>query len=90
MFNYELSDDLQLKIKKLVKKDWERVRMINRKIREIINNDSETIKRYKNLKNNLSDFKRVHIDNSFVLTFKVDVANNFILFVDFDHHDNIY
>ena len=64
--------------------------MINKKIKEIVNNDSETIKRYKNLRHNLSDLKRVHIDKSFVLTFKVDITNNFILFYDFDHHDKIY
>ena len=51
---------------------------------------SNSIKRYKNLRHDLSDFKRVHIDKSFVLTFKVDLANNFILFYDFDHHDKVY
>lgn len=34
--------------------------------------------------------KRVHIDTHFVLTFNVNKEKNFILFVDFDHHDNIY
>ena len=90
MFNFALSDELTLKIKKLVKKDKKKVEIINKKVKEIINNDSETIKRYKNLRHDLSDFKRVHIDKSFVLTFKVDLASNFILFVDFDHHDNVY
>ena len=90
MFNFGLSDKLKLIIKKLERKDKEKVIIINKKIREIVNNDSETIKRYKNLRHDLSDFKRVHIDKSFVLTFKVDLANNFILFYDFDHHDNIY
>lgn len=90
MFNFDLSVKLKLIISKLVKKDRKKIEIINKKIKEIINNDSETIKRYKNLRHNLSDLKRVHIDNHFVLTFKVDVANNFILFWDFDHHDKIY
>ena len=90
MFRYDFSDELKLKISKLVKKDKKKVEIINKKIKEIVNNDTETIKRYKNLKHDLSDFKRVHIDKSFVLAFKVDLANNFILFVDFDHHDKIY
>ena len=80
----------KIKLNKLAKKDRERLKIINKKIKEIINNDSETIKRYKNLRYDLSDLKRVHIDRSFVLTFKVDLKNNFILFVDFDHHDRIY
>ena len=90
MFKYDFSDELKLKISKLVKKDKKKVEIINKRIKEIVNNDVETIKRYKNLKHGLSDFKRVHIDKSFVLAFKVDLANNFILFVDFDHHDKIY
>ena len=90
MFKYDFSDELKLKISKLVKKDKKKVEIINRKVKEIVNNNAETIKRYKNLKHDLSEFKRVHIDKSFVLAFKVDLANNFILFVDFDHHDKIY
>lgn len=38
----------------------------------------------------MKEFKRIKIDKSFVLTFKVDLRNNFILFVDLDHHDNVY
>ena len=90
MFSFDLTDELKLKIKKLVKKDKKKTEIINKKIREIINNDSETIRRYKNLKHDLSGFKRVHIDKHFVLVFKVDIKNNFILFADFDHHDNVY
>ncbi|MEK6856264.1 MAG: addiction module toxin RelE [Nanoarchaeota archaeon] len=90
MFKYIFSESLEFKIKKLVKKDRKKADIIYKKVKEIINNDFETIKRYKNLRHELSDFKRVHIDRSFVLTFKVDIANNFILFWDFDHHDNIY
>ena len=90
MFNFDISDKLKLILSKLVKKDKKKAEIINKKIKEIINNDSETIKRYKNLRHDLSEFKRVHIDKHFVLTFKVDLANNFILFYDFDHHDKIY
>jgi mRNA interferase RelE/StbE/toxin YoeB len=90
MFSFDLTDELKLKIKKLLTKDKKKVEIINKKIKEIINNDFETIKRYKNLRYDMSELKRVHIDKSFVLTFKVDLTNNFILFVDFDHHDKVY
>ena len=90
MFDFYISDKLKIKISKLLKKDRKRAEIIQKKLKEIINNDTETIKRYKNLRHDLSKLKRVHIDSSFVLTFKVDLTNNFILFYDFDHHDNVY
>ena len=90
MFNFDLTDNLKLIIKKLVKKDKKRVEIINKKIKEIVNCDNISIQHYKNLRHDLKEFKRVHIDSSFVLVFKVDLYNSFILFVDFDHHDKIY
>ncbi len=90
MFDFNLSDELKLIIKKLVKKDKKKVEIINKKIKEIINSDEQSIQHYKNLRHDLKDYKRVRIDKSFVLVFKVDVLNNFILFVDFDYHDKIY
>lgn len=90
MFDFNLSDELKFIIKRLIKKDKKKVEIINKKIKEIINCDKSSIQHYKNLKGNLKDYKRVHIMGSFVLTFKVDLINNFVLFVDFDHHDVVY
>ena len=90
MFDFDFSDELKLKIRRLLKKDKKKVEIINKKIKEIINNDKYSINRYKNLKYNLKQFKRVHINKHFILTFKVDIEKKFILFVDFEHHDNIY
>lgn len=90
MFNFDVSDELKFIIKKLSKKDKKKVEIINKKIKQIINCDEESINHYKNLRHDLKEFKRVHIDNHFVLTFKVDLKNNFILFTDFNHHNNIY
>lgn len=90
MFEFDLSDELKLKIRKLLKKDKKKVEIINKKIKEIIHNDEKTIERYKNLRYDLKEFKRVHIEKHFVLTFKVDKTNKFIMFEDFDHHDKIY
>ena len=89
MFSFNLSDELKFKIKKLLKKDKKRIEIINKKIKEIINCDENSIQHYKNLRYDLKEYKRVHIGH-FVLTFKVDLQNNFILFADFDHHDKIY
>jgi YafQ family addiction module toxin component len=90
MFSFDLTDELRVKIKKLVRKDKKKAEIINKKIKQIIDSDEESIQHYKNLKHDLSDYKRVHIDKHFVLTFKVDMKRNFILFIDFDHHDNVY
>jgi len=90
LFNFDLTDELKLKVRKLIKKDKTKAEIINKKIKEIINNNEESIQKYKNLKYELKDLKRVHIDKHFVLTFKIYKENNFILFIDFDHHDKIY
>src|SRR3989344_5698166 len=90
MFDFDLTDELKLIIRKLVKKDKKKVEIINKKVKEIINSNKDSINHYKNLRHDLSDYKRVHIDRSFILVFKVDLFNNFILFVDFDHHDKVY
>ncbi len=90
MFDFGLSDELKVKISKLIKKDKKKVEIINKKIKEIVGSDEVSIQHYKNLRYDMKEFKRVHIDKHFVLTFKVDLVGKFILFVDFDHHDNIY
>ena len=90
MFNFDLTDELRIKITKLVKKDKKKVEIINKKIKEIVNCDEDSIRHYKNLRYDLKEYKRVHIDKHFVLTFKVDLGSKFILFVDFDHHDKVY
>lgn len=90
MFDYDFSDELKAIIKKLNKKDRKKSLIIAKKVQEIINCDTNTIERYKNLKYDLKDKKRVHIDKSFVLAFKIDKEKNFILFTDFDHHDKVY
>ena len=89
-FNYDYTDALKTKIYKLKKKNPKRAEILKKKSREIIASDEETIEHYKNLKKPLKDLKRVHIDKSFVLTFKLVKKEKLIRFVDFDHHDNIY
>ncbi|MFW6450003.1 MAG: hypothetical protein ACOCZ6_03030 [Nanoarchaeota archaeon] len=55
-------------------------------MQEII--DCENPHHYKNLSYDLKDFKRVHIDNHFVLIFKIEGEK--IKFQDLQHHDTIY
>ena len=89
-FTHDFSEDLKYKMKKIFRKDKERYKILVKKIEEIAGSDEFTIEHYKNLKYEMKDQKRVHIDKSFVLTFKYDKKAKFILFTDFDHHDDIY
>ena len=89
-FDFDLSDEIKLVIKKLQKKDKVRTIILNKKIKEVISNDIKTIDRYKNLRYGLSEYKRVHVDKSFVLIFKVDKERKHILFDRLRHHDDIY
>lgn len=89
-FKYDVSDELEDTLNKLFKKDKKRYNYVLKKIEEVASRDSETIDFYKNLKHNLKEYKRVHIDKSFVLIFKVFKKEKFILFDRLDHHDNIY
>lgn len=87
MRNFKVEEKLHKVLKKISKKDPKTYERVWKKINEIVN--SYDIEHYKNLKHNLKDFKRVHIDEK-VLVFKFDKTNNKILFFDFDHHDKIY
>lgn len=88
MHSYERSDKLIKILKKLFKKDRMRYEAALNKINEVINSSDPG--RYKNLCYDLKEFKGVHIDSHFVLTFKVDEANKLIRFEDLQHHDVVY
>ena len=88
MRNYYLEEKLRKKISIVFKKDPRRYKILIKKIEEIIN--SENINHYKNLRKPLQDFKRVHIDNHFVLVFKYIKNDDAVYFYDFDHHNKIY
>jgi YafQ family addiction module toxin component len=87
---YDFSDELKEALEKLFKKDRTTYQALMKKITEITSREAHELEYYKNMRYELSDYKRAHIAKSFVLLFKVDKKNNFILFDRFDHHDNIY
>ena len=84
--NYEIKPNLKKILSKISKKDSLMYGRILKKIQEVISSDPE---HYKNLRHDLSEFKRVQI-GSFVLVFKFVKSENKIYFEDFDHHDRIY
>ena len=89
-FDFDITDELSAVMLKLQNKDRARLIILNKKIKEIIDNNCKSIDHYKNLRHGLSDYKRVHIDKSFVLLFSVNKDKNHILFVKLMHHDDVY
>jgi YafQ family addiction module toxin component len=75
-------------LRKLKQKDPALFQVLKKKIIQISRLDVGEIKHFKNLKYGLSEYKRVHVGKSFVLLFKIE--DDTIIFVDFDHHDNVY
>ena len=88
MHNWKISEYLQGIMKRLSKKDKSLYEQLLKKIDEVIN--CEDVEHYKNLSYELSDFKGVHIDSHFVLTFKINEKDKLIKFEDLQHHDIIY
>jgi len=90
MFKFDLSGELKITLARLSKKDPVTARILNAKIKQIINCDEKRIDHFKNLRYDLSEYKRVHIGKSFVLIFKVTKSGKHILFSKFRHHDDVY
>lgn len=88
MYKWERSGKLKKILRELFKKDKVRYEATLNKMDEIIN--SKTPHHYKNLSYGMKKFKRVHIDSSFVLIFKVDENKKLIKFTDLQHHNRIY
>jgi len=86
-YNYKTSKNLDRILEKLFKKDKTIYEQTMKKINEVVN--SPGVEHYKNLRYDLSAYKRVHIGH-FVLVFKFNKLENTIEFSDFDHHDVIY
>ncbi len=86
MYSLKIKEELDKTFSKLAKKDTTKLQIINKKIKEILKNPQ----RSKNLKAPLNNWKRVHIDSHFVLTFSIDETTKIITLEDYDHHDNIY
>jgi len=86
MYDIKTTSHIDRIFVKLSKKNPKQMIIIDKKVEEIIQNSN----RYKNLRAPLNEWKRVHIDKHFVLTFSVDEENKIVTLEDYDHHDNIY
>ena len=70
-FKFIITPNLRRVLNKLAHKDRALAVAVRKKITQIISNDIAFINHFKNLRGNLSRYKRVHI-GSFVLMFKIE------------------
>jgi YafQ family addiction module toxin component len=86
VYKLAIKENLDKKFKKLQKKGKEMLRLIERKVRDIL----EDPYRFKPLRKPLQNKRRVHIGGSFVLIYEVNEEEKIVTLFDFDHHDNVY
>ena len=86
MYKLVVKESLDKKFKRLQKKDKEMLRLINRKVQDIL----EDPHRFKPLRKPLQNKRRVHVGGSFVLIYEINEKEKIVTLFDFDHHDNIY
>jgi YafQ family addiction module toxin component len=86
VYRLAIKEKLDKKFKKLQKKDKEMLRIIERKVQDIL----EDPYRFKPLRKPLQNKRRVHISGSFVLIYEVNEEEQMVTLFDFDHHDNVY
>ena len=86
--NYKLdvSQRLDRVFDKLSKKDKKSLKIINNKIKHILENPYQ----FKPLRNEMAGIRRVHIGKSFVLTYEILESEKIVRILDYEHHDNIF
>jgi len=87
MYNLEVKEEVDKIFNKLSKKNVKQLKIVNKKINEICNNPNHICKF---LRKPLQKFNRIHIDNHFVLIFKIDHVLKKVVIYHFEHHDKVY
>ncbi len=86
MYRVIIQPDVDKIFKKMEKKNRATLRIINKKLKEILQNPTV----YKPLRSPLQNIRRVHIEKSFVLLFSVDEKEKTVTIIDYAHHDDAY
>lgn len=86
MYKLAVKESLDKKFKKLQKKDKGMLRLIDRKVQDIL----EDPYRFKPLRKPLQNMRRVHVGGSFILIYEINKEEKIVTLLDFDHHDNVY
>ena len=88
MYGIQRTKDFKKQLKKV--KDKQSQENIKSKMREIANTVEDNPDHYKNLKKPMQKYKRAHVNNSFVLIFRIDKEKKKVIFFDYSHHDSSY
>lgn len=87
MYDLEIKPEADKIFFKLSKKNPSQLNAIHNKINEIRSNPFH---KYKFLRKPLQTFNRVHIDQHFVLIFKINHSLKIVDVYYYDHHDKVY
>lgn len=87
MYQLKVKPEADRIFKKLSKKNKKFLVVIDKKIKEIRKNPFH---KYKHLKKPLQGYRRVHIDDSFVLIFRINHIEESVDLYFFGHHDEVY
>lgn len=85
-YGYRLEEGLVTILEKAHKKDKRLYEAAMKKIKDIVEHPHH----FKPLRHDLKGRRRVHIEKSFVLTFKIDEDEEKVVFLDLRHHDKVY
>lgn len=80
MYNLEIKEGLDKKFKKIKKKDKAMIELIDRKVRDILDDPY----RFKPLRKPLQNKRRVHVAGSFVLIYEINISLLPLSFYFFD------
>jgi len=86
MFKLAVKESLDRKFKRLRTKDKEMLRLVEKKVKDILTDPY----RFKPLRRPMQNKRRVHVGGPFVLVYEIDERERVVTLLDFDHHDNIY
>lgn len=88
MYGIQRTGNFKRQLKKV--KDKKSQENIKSKMSAIANTVEDNPGHYKNLKKPMQKYKRAHVNNSFVLIFRIDEENRKVIFFDYSHHDSCY
>lgn len=85
-YGYRLGEGLVAILEKASKKDKRLSEATMKKMKDI----AEHPHHFKPLRHDFKGRRRVHIEKSFILTFKIDEEDQMVVFLDLRHHDMVY
>lgn len=86
MYKLAIKESLDKKFKRLRTKDKELLRLIEKKVNDILVDPY----RFKSLRKPMQNKRRLHIGGPFVLIYEISEKEHLVTLLDFAHHDNIY